>query len=319
MRAALLSRIAVIGAGAVGLYYGARLAQAGNEVHFLARRDFDALSSGGLTVESKDGGFRLGKPLVHRNSADIGVVDWVVCALKATAASAARDLVLPVADGRTRLLVLMNGIGLEERFSEWFDPERIFTGIAFTCINRGEPGTVRHLDYGAVTVAHFLNSAGRIKEALSLWDGAKVEVKAAENFLLTRWIKQCWNVPFNGLGVVCGGATTQTILASPALRAEVGSIQREVAEIANADLLAAGSPDRIDADKTVREMMEFTERMEDYRSSTILDFLSGAPMEIDAIFSETARRAEKHGIAAPRATLLAAVLEAIDTSRRSAS
>ena len=310
-----MKKVAVIGAGAVGLYYGARLAQAGNEVHFLARRDYDALSSGGLTVESRDGGFKIEKPLVHRNSADMGAVDWVVCALKATAASEARDLVLPVADGRTRLLVLMNGIGLEERFAGWFDPERVFTGIAFTCINRGEPGTVRHLDYGAVTVGHFLNSAARIKEALALWDGAKVEVKTAQNFLLERWVKQCWNVPFNGLGVLCGGATTQTILASSALRAEIGDIQREVAEIANADLSAAGSRDRIDADRTVREMMEFTERMEDYRSSTILDFLSGAPMEIDAIFSETARRAEKHGIAAPRVTLLAAVLEAVNAAR----
>lgn len=311
-----MKKVAVIGAGAVGLYYGARLAQAGGEVHFLARRDFDALKSGKLKVESRDGDFSIEKPLVHSSSAEIGPADWVICALKATAADAARELIKPVTDGGTRLLVLMNGMGLEERFSGWFESERIFTGIAFTCINRGDCGTVRHLDYGAITIGHFLNRPEAIKDALSLWEGANVEVHPAQNFLLERWVKQCWNVPFNGLGVLGGGLTTRAILSSGALRAEVEAVQREVVEIANADLQAAGGADRINADETVRHMMESTERMEDYRSSTILDFLAGKPMEVDAIFSETARRAKKHGVSAPRVGQIAALLEAVAASQK---
>lgn len=307
----MVAKVAVIGAGAVGLYYGARLAQAGNEVHFLMRRDFDAVSKNGLTVYSKDGDFRIENPLAVRDSGDIGEVDWVVCALKATAVGSARSLVEPVTGTRTRLLVLMNGIGIEEQFSEWFPAERIFTGIAFTCINRGEPGTVHHLDYGAVTVGHFLNSRGETGEAEQLWRGANVKVGASDNFLRDRWVKQCWNVPFNGLGVLCGGKTTGFILNSPPLLTEVREVQREVAEIANADLRSAGSSEFIDADETARGMIESTEKMEDYRSSTIIDFLEGRPMEIDAIFSEAVRRADRHGVGAPRVRLLTALLEAV--------
>ncbi len=307
-----MTRIAVIGAGSVGLYYGARLAQAGNEVHFLMRRDFDAVTENGLAVRSKDGDFRIEKPLAVRNSKDIGAVDWIVCSLKSTAIDSARALIEPVVADGTRLLVLMNGIGLEERFSEWFPAERIFTGIAFACINRGEPGTVRHLDYGAVTIGHFQNAEEKIREAAALWNGAKVDVKTTDNFLKERWIKQCWNVPFSGLGVLCGGEATRFILASPALREAVENIQREIVEIANSDLRAAGSSETIDADETVRKMIQSTEEMEDYRSSTIIDFLAGRPMEIDAMFSETVRRAEKRGVAAPRAKLLTALLEAVD-------
>ncbi len=311
-----MKKIAVIGAGAVGLYYGARLAQAGHEVHFLMRRDFDTAVKNGLSVESKDGDFRIDKPLVHRTSREIGEVDWVVCALKSTAAESARELVEPVAGSRGRLLVFMNGIGLEERFSKWFPAERIFTAIAFTCINRGEPGTVRHLDYGAVTVGHFLNEEEKIKEAAELWRGAKVTVGVTGNFLKDRWIKQCWNVPFSGLGVLCGGKTTRFILENAALRRQVESIQREVVETANADLRSAGFAETIDADFTVRDMIEKTEEMEDYSSSTILDFLAGRQMEIDAIFSETARRAEKHGVAAPGIKMLAALLESIESKKK---
>ncbi len=311
-----MAKVAVIGAGAVGLYYGARLAQAGNEVGFLMRRDFDAVSKNGLTVLSKDGDFRIEKPLVFEKSEDMGTADWIVCALKATAAGSARKLVEPIAGSRTRLLVLMNGIGLEERFSKWFPAERIFTGIAFTCINRGEPGTVRHIDYGAVTVGHFQNSRDKVAEAAALWDGAKVEINTTGNFLRERWIKQCWNVPFSGLGVLCGGKATRFILDSPALREEVERIQREVVEIANADLRSAGSPETVDAEETVRKMLQSTEQMEDYRSSTVMDFLAGKPMEIDAMFSETVRRAEKHGIDAPRTKLLTGLLEAVNKKEK---
>lgn len=306
-----MAKVAVIGAGAVGLYYGARLAQAGNEVHFLMRRDFDAVSQKGLSVQSKDGDFNIKNPLITRKSETVGTADWVVCALKATAIDSARSLVEPVAGSRTRLLVLMNGIGLEDRFSDWFAPERIYAGIAFTCINRGEPGTVRHLDYGAVKVGHFLNEAERIKEAAALWKGAKVEIQTTGNFLRDRWIKQCWNVPFSGLGVLCGGKATKFILGSPALRREIENIQREVVEIANADLRSAGSSETVDADETVRQMMESTERMKNYRSSTVMDFLAGGQMEIDAIFSETVRRAERLGVESPRVKLLTAALESL--------
>ena len=115
-----MARVAVIGAGAVGGYYGARLAQAGHEVHFVMRRDFEAVRAGGLDIRSKDGDFRLDAPLVHRTSTEIGPVDWVLCALKATALADARDLIAPCVGEDTRIVLVMNGLGLEDQFAKWF-------------------------------------------------------------------------------------------------------------------------------------------------------------------------------------------------------
>lgn len=75
-------RIAVVGSGAVGLYYGARLLEAGHDVSFVARSDLEVLKRDGLTVESVDGDMRFEEIKVYGKAQDIGEVDWVVIALK---------------------------------------------------------------------------------------------------------------------------------------------------------------------------------------------------------------------------------------------
>ena len=171
--------VAVIGAGAVGAYYGARLAQAGHDTRFLMRRDYEAVRANGLSITSPDGDFTL-DAAAARSSVEIGPVDWVICGLKTTSLDDVPALVSPCVGPNTRILCLMNGLGVEERFAEWFGAERIFAGLAFTCINRGEPGCVNHLRYGAVTVGHFLNDPSEVQGALDLWKGATVEFSGTD-------------------------------------------------------------------------------------------------------------------------------------------
>src|SRR5690606_34146575 len=115
-----MARIAVIGSGAVGGYYGARLAQGGHDVRFLCRSDLDVVRRQGLRIYSKDGDFTLPDAHAFGSATEIGPVDWVVCSLKATAIEEARELVGPCVGPATRILALMNGLGIEGRFGEWF-------------------------------------------------------------------------------------------------------------------------------------------------------------------------------------------------------
>jgi 2-dehydropantoate 2-reductase len=310
-----MSRIAVIGAGAVGAYYGARLAQAGHEVHFLMRRDYDAVRTRGLDVRSKDGDFRLDAPQVHRTSAEIGPVDWVVCALKATAIEEAPALVEPCVDAGTRILILMNGLGLEDRFANWFGAERIFGGLAFTCINRGEPGVIHHIDYGALAIGHLLDDPAEVATAVDLWRNARVEVAPAPCLLEARWRKLCWNIPFNGLAVTAGGVTTDVIMHDPDLRAAAERTMREVVAAGDADLAAHGSEVRL-APAIVEQMMATTDAMAVYRPSTMIDFVEGQPLEVEAIFGEPLRRAEALGVSVPAIAMLTALMRALDPARR---
>ena len=305
-------RVAVIGAGAVGCYYGGRLAEAGHQVTFLMRRDLAAVRAHGLHITSPDGDFVLHEPRVTGRASEIGEVDWVICALKATALAEARALIEPCLGASTRVLVLMNGLGLEERFATWLDPGQILGGLAFTCINRGEPGVVRHLDYGAVTIAHFLDEPHALEEAAALWRGARVTVHTATSLRRARWEKLCWNIPFNGLCVAAGGITTDRVMVDPPLRALAERAMQEVVAAGNADLAFHDSDARIDGDALIERMFALTSTMGAYRPSTLIDFLEGRPLEVDAMFREPLRRARGLGVEVPAVETLTAIVGALN-------
>ena len=310
-----MATVAVVGAGAVGCYYGARLAQAGHDVRFLMRRDYEAVAAHGLRVESHHGDFTLERPAIAREAAGLGRADWVLCGLKATSLDAAAALIRPCLGPETRVLAIMNGLGIEEALAEAAGTERVFGGLAFTCLNRGEPGTVRHLEYGQVAIGHLGDDAAELERALALWEGARVEVSAAPSLLRARWEKLCWNVPFNGLTVAAGGVDTEAIVTDAALRAQAGALMREVAAAGNADLAARGRRERIDGEAVAARMFALTDVMGPYRPSTLIDFLEGRAIEVGAIFAEPARRARALGVPTPRLEQLTALLARLDPGR----
>lgn len=308
-------RVAVIGAGAIGGYYGARLAEAGHNVHFLMRRDRQAVREHGLRVTSPDGDFKLANPTIARSSQEIGPVDWVICALKATSMDKAKALVQPCFSANTRILVLMNGLGLEERFAQWFDPNRVFGGMAFTCINRGEPGYVHHLAHGPITIGHFRNDPMELEAALALWEGSKVKVSASPSLRHARWEKLCWNIPFSGLCVTAGGITTDGIAGHPGLRDAALTLMEEVIAAGNADLAAHSETSRLARNAVVTHMFHLTDTMGAYRPSLLIDFLENRPMEVGAMFVEPLRRAQSLNVDTPQLKLLTALLRFLNTRR----
>ena len=311
-----MASIAVIGAGAVGGYYGALLARAGHDVRFLLRSDFAAVRERGLDVRSIKGDFHLREVAAFASPQEIGPVDWVICSLKATALDDARELVAPCIGPETRVVALMNGLGVEQRFAEWFGGRRVFGGMAFVCINRGEPGVIHHLEYGRVSIGHFEDDPGELERLRKLLASGAIETSVAPNLRYARWEKLCWNVPFNGLSVAGGGIGTHAILKDPPLRATAGRAMREVVAVGNADLAAAGSTARLDEALVVKSMFQQTDTMGDYRTSMVIDFVSGRELEVEAILGEPSRRAAALGVPAPTVTTLYALVHAADLRNR---
>lgn len=294
-----MAKIGVVGAGAVGGYYGARLAAAGQDVWFVMRRDLEAVKSNGLRVHSKDGDFEL--PVVNAVATpeEIGVCDWVLCALKTTALEAMPRLVAPLVGPNTRILAMMNGLGVEERFAECFSAGRVFGGMAFVCINRGAPGIIHHLDYGRVTVGHAEDDGAETAALANLLSAAAIETVVAPNLLYARWEKLCWNVPFSGLSVAAGGVGTATILGDDGLSAMARSAIHEVVAAGNADLAARGFPGRLDAADMESRMFAQTATMGDYQPSMVIDYVLGNPLECEEILGNPVRRAKQLGVPVP--------------------
>ena len=308
-------RIAVIGAGAVGCYYGARLAEAGHDVHFLMRRDYDVVRAGGLHITSPRGDMHFDRPSITRSSAEIGPVDWVICALKATAVDAARELIGPCLGPHPRILLLMNGLGLEERIGEWFGPERVFGGMAFVGINRLEPGQVQHIEYGAVVVGHLLNDPAEVDRALALWAPAEVDFSGHESLRGARWEKLCWNMPFNGLCVAADGISVDHIVGDPELRAVARATMEEVVAAGQADLSDRGERYRIDGEGHVSRMFSQTDNLGAYKPSTMIDYVEGRAIEVDALFATPLARARELGVHTPHIATLNALLQQYERNR----
>ncbi len=311
-----MATVAVIGAGAVGCYYGALLARAGHAVRFLMRRDLEAVQTGGLEIRSPAGDFRLEPVAAFGTPEEIGPVDWVLCSLKATAIEQAQRLVAPCMAPNTRVLALMNGLGIEERFAGWFGGERVFGGMAFVCINRGDPGVIHHLVYGRVSIGHYEDDPEQAEELRALLASGGIEVVVAPNLRFARWEKLCWNVPFNGLSVAAGGVGTQTILGDEALSRIAEGAMREVAAAGNADLEAVGAKERLDAESVVQAMFAQTRAIGDYRTSMVIDYVLGRELEVEAILGEPSRRARALGGAAPTVDSLYGLVRAADRRGR---
>jgi len=295
-----MSKVAVVGAGAVGTYYGARLAEQGHDVAFILRSDYAAVAEHGITVNSKDGDIRLHSPRITKNPVELAQTfqpDWILCALKATALSDAERLISPLIEPDTRLLAIINGLGIEEEFAKWMDPKKVFGGLAFTCINRSEPSVIDHLDYGPLTITHLGDDPVELAIAMSLWEKVKVVTSVADSRLAARYLKLCWNIPFNGLCVLAGGVTTEVIMQDPSLRSLAEKIMREVIEIGNADLVnSMGELAPQLHNRVIDDLMTMTDTMIEYKPSTMIDFVEGREMEIDAIFQVALARGLALGV-----------------------
>lgn len=302
-------RIAVVGAGAVGLFYGARLARAGFEVSFLARSGAEAIQREGVRVISPAGDFHLARVRCAVHPSELGQADLVVIALKATANPALETLLPPLLGPATQILILQNGLGAEEFVAARWPQHRVLGGVCFVCLSRCSPSTVRHMGFGRVVVAeHGCEDSAAARAVATMFATAGIESEAVRSLAAERWRKLAWNIPFNGLTIVSGGVGVDRVLANEELFARARRLMRETAEIAAAE----GHP--ISQDFLDFQILR-TRSMGPYIPSTTADWLAGRELELEAIWGEPLRRAEAWGVHAPELLRLHTELAAAAASR----
>lgn len=287
-------RIAIIGSGAVGCYYGGRLAQHGHDVRFLLRSDYDAIRQHGLRVKSCNGDFDLPQVNCHRTTAEIGPCDLVIIALKTTANAVLPDLLPPLLKPDTLILTLQNGLGSDDFLARRFGAERVLGGLCFVCINRTAPGVIEHLAQGYISLGEYSGPPQPRTQALAeMLRACRISCGVEENLAAARWTKLVWNIPFNGLAIAAGSVDTATILATPTLEQRVRELMREIIE-------TAGKLGHAIPLSLIEDMIERTRTMAGYKPSSLIDFLAGREVELDTIWGEPLERAKAAGIAMPK-------------------
>lgn len=298
---------AIIGTGALGGYYGARLAHAGCDVHFLLHSDYEHVRQHGLICQSKDGDFSIAKPNAYREARDMPRCDVVCVCLKTTQNHLLPDL-LP---STGLVLVMQNGLGIEEEVAKFAGADRVAGCLCFLCSNKVGPGHIRHLDYGHIALGEFgtRGITDRLRAIGADFERAGVRVQLAEDLRVARWQKLIWNIPYNGLSVILNAGTDE-LMANPDTRHLVEQIMREVVVDAHACGVSV-------SDEIVPKMLDYTDKMIPYRTSMKIDFDERHPMEVEAIFGNPLRAAQAAGAKSPLLETLYRQLEFLN--RRSAN
>ena len=306
-------KIAIVGSGAIGIYYGAKLAHAGRDVHFLMRGDLTEVRRDGLTVRGEGEDFTVAKVNCYNSTKEIGPSDLVLIAVKATSNQEIVDLIPPLLHERTTLLTLQNGLGSEEFLAERFGAERVLGGLCFICLSRISRTVVERFDYGHIVIGEYGRAPqARTHEIAEEFMESGIKCTVAEDLALERWRKLVWNIPFNGLSVLAGGIDTAAILTDEDLRRSTIALMKEVIAAAN----KCGHALPVTA---AAEHMKGTETIGAYKPSTLLDFEAGKPLEIEAIWGEPLRRALAAGAAMPRMEIVYSLLKSIDRVRQAGS
>ena len=302
-------KYAVIGTGAIGGYYGAKLAHSGQEVHFLMHHDYEYVKKNGLQVESCDGSFHIDQPHVYSQTADMPVCDVVLVGLKTTNNHLLGSMLPPLLHKDSLVVLIQNGVGVEADVQQQLPHAHLAAGLAFICSAKTEPGHVNHQCYGQINLANYSCPDDALMQQVAN-DFCAANIKAAlVDYEEARWKKAVWNMPFNGMTVALN-TQTDLLLKNPATRQLIRELMMEV--IGAAQHLGVKNIDETFADK----MIAMTDEMTPYSPSMKLDFDFHRPMEIHYLYTRPIEIAHESGFAMPRLQMLEAELRFLNQSAK---
>lgn len=290
----------VIGTGAIGGFYGGKLHKAGRQVRFLLHTDYEYVREHGLLITSCDGSFHLDNVEAYRDTKQMPKADVVLVGLKSTNNHLLKDLLAPIITAQTIVVLIQNGIGLEEDLQMEFPSLHIVAGLAFICSSKVGPGKILHQCYGSINLGNYSCPADRFHQLMADFQEAGIEA-AEVPYLEARWKKAVWNMPFNGMTVALN-ASTDKLLKNPATRQLIYDQMMEVIGAANALGVKALTSEFAD------KMMAMTDAMVPYSPSMKLDYDFHRQMEIPYLYTRPISEAKKVGFNMPKLAMLEAEL-----------
>ncbi|TKA92204.1 putative 2-dehydropantoate 2-reductase [Halopseudomonas bauzanensis] len=295
-------RVAVVGAGAIGGFYGLMLARAGHELHFVVRGDYQTIREVGMQLVSpSEGDFLLAPANVYRDVAELPQCDLILVATKTTSNIDLAPQLAKVAAPGSAVVLLQNGFGVEDTFREQLAPSvNLLGGLCIVSVHRDSPGVIHHFGLGALNVGYHSGEAGQRSAVESMIETtfreAGIELSIMPDLITARWQKLVMNIPFSGLTVLLDSGT-RALMVHPATRALVRQLMVEVEAAAAlcGHPLPAGYID---------EAWAKTDGQPDYQSSMQVDFNAGRPLELDSIYEAPLAAVAAAGGAMPKVEML---------------
>lgn len=288
-------RILVMGSGGVGGYFGARLAQSGCDVFFVARgRQLEVMRSTGLRVESFLGDVHLPHVQVSSNPADFGPVDLVLFGVKLWDTEEAARLLRPVVGQDTAVVSFQNGVAKDDILMDILGPRHVIGGVSYIAAAIVEPGLIRHT--GTMQKLIFGEydgtSSSRTRRFLDACRAAKIDAAIDYSIKRTIWEKYVFLVGFSG-ATSLARTPIGAIRSNPRARSFLHDLMREVVQVARAqgvDLPSDFAGDRLEFMDTLPASMS---------SSMHGDLVRHNRLEVEWLSGDVLRRGQQLGINTP--------------------
>ena len=286
--------ILVIGAGAIGSFYGAILKRAGCTVSVVLRSDYDAVKADGFRFTSPLGELSWTPDQVYQPGDTPGrLPDYVLLCVKVLPGVDRAELVRPWMGEQTGLVLIENGLDIERELADAFPRNPLVSCLAFIAVSRTGPGTVNHQAYGQLVMGNFPTGFDHhCAQLAGLFREGGIDINETDAVVGERWRKCVWNTPFNPLSVLANGADTLAMLDAPGGEGLIRTLMEEVIAVAQAD--GYPMPDGI-----IEKNLSGTRAMGAYKNSMALDYLNDRPIELDAILGNVVAIADRLNVPVP--------------------
>jgi 2-dehydropantoate 2-reductase len=297
-------RIAFVGAGGIGGYFGARLAAAGESVAFVARgAHLAAMRQDGLRVKSALGDARVHPVEANEDARAIGPVDVAVISVKLYDTEAAAEACRALIGPDTSVVSLQNGVTAADTLAKAVGAERVFGGVAYIMATIGEPGTIVHTGTMSRIVVGELGggTSARIAAFAAALRRAGVEVEESPDIAAAIWTKFAFLAPLSGVTSLTR-ATVGPIRREPGARALFERAIAEAVAVARARKVA------LPVDATERAVAFLDSLPPDMGSSMLYDLRHGKRLELPFLSGAVARLGREAGVATPVHDFIVAAL-----------
>lgn len=271
-------RYAIVGVGGIGGYYGGRLAQSGQEVHFLCRSDYQHIKEHGLKVESVKGDFHLTQVNAYNDAKQMPPCDVILVCTKTLSNYQLKEILPSLVHQDSLVILVQNGLGMEQTLAQALPDIKIAGATAFICSFKVGQGHIRHAEYGELSLSPYHACvADSLKQVALDLQQAGIPTQYVDDLNYLRWKKLVWNIPYNGLTVLMNASTDKLTFDADS-RPLLQDLMREVIEAA----AACGATIPFDF---IDKMIASTEKMTPYSPSMKLDYEASRPMEIDTMYT----------------------------------
>lgn len=301
-------KVLMIGAGAVGGYFGALLCKSGVDITFLVRpKTYQAITERGLQIKSIHGDFTVHPPLIQRAS-EINAVDLILLGVKAYDLSTVLEEVAPLVERGATLLTLQNGVDSEERILSSFKRDCLVAGVAYITSRLAEPGVIEHYRRGILSLGELSGEkSDRAVQIHQLFSNAGITCYLTGQITRAKWEKLCWNATFNPLSVILDHPISLILDSEPLLEIVRQGISEIIAVAATEGI--ALKPNMIE------ETITTSDQLREYHTSMYEDFKNGKPTEIEHLNGDLIRRGEKKGIPVPTHRTLYGLVKGLEIKR----